>query len=368
MLNHGFLLRMGELKGFAKIARYLQHPLVLVGFVLFLFFSVHKALISSGIIPPVDQQAAGTIVYTLLRYGFVVAIVVIIFGFSLQFFKAYRERSSLDEIKGDTAQILKIVHSLEEEFRKQLGIKDTQIAFLQGQLGQVQKVEEPSPRARQLAAQIPADADPYALALKAIAERRFDDARKFLKEAQKTKEIELSRIYEASGQTETFAGHYTDALDWYQKALALGPDDPVLMDQTAVAFLNAGKYAEAEPLYKRSLAITEKALGPEHPNVANSLNNLAELYRAQGKYAEAEPLYKRSLAIREKALGPEHPNVANSLNNLAELYRAQGKYAEAEPLYKCSLAITEKALGPEHPVVALIRENLIRCQKEKNGE
>ena len=47
--------------------------------------------------------------------------------------------------------------------------------------------------------------------------------------------------------------------------------------------------------------------------------------------ADAEPLYKRALAIWEKALGPEHPHVAASLNNLAELYRAQGKHTEAEP-------------------------------------
>ena len=77
------------------------------------------------------------------------------------------------------------------------------------------------------------------------------------------------------------------------------------------------KYAEAEPLYKRSLAIREKALGPEHPDVAKSLDNLAQLYDSQRKYAEAEPLYKRSLAIREKALGPEHPDVAKSLDMLA---------------------------------------------------
>ena len=86
--------------------------------------------------------------------------------------------------------------------------------------------------------------------------------------------------------------------------------------------------------------------------MAASLNNLAEIYRKQGKYAQAEPLYKRSLAIMEKALGPEHPSVATSLNNLALLYQAQGKYAEAEPLYKRALAIVEKALGPEHPDVA----------------
>ncbi|CAN0516221.1 unnamed protein product [Laminaria digitata] len=72
----------------------------------------------------------------------------------------------------------------------------------------------------------------------------------------------------------------------------------------------------------------------------------------QGNYAEAGPLYKRSLAIYEKALGSEHPSVATSLNNLAGFLETQGNYAEAGRLYKRSLAITEKALGPEHPSVA----------------
>ena len=49
--------------------------------------------------------------------------------------------------------------------------------------------------------------------------------------------------------------------------------------------------------------------------MAGSLNNLAWLYAAQGRYAKAEPLYKRALAIVEKALGPDHPNVAKSLEN-----------------------------------------------------
>jgi len=76
------------------------------------------------------------------------------------------------------------------------------------------------------------------------------------------------------------------------------------------------------------------------------------MYVAQGQYALAEPLYKRSLTIWEKALGPDHPDVAASLNNLASLYKSQGQYAQAEPLYKRSLAILEKALGPDHPSVA----------------
>ena len=58
---------------------------------------------------------------------------------------------------------------------------------------------------------------------------------------------------------------------------------------------------------KRSLAIREKALGPDHPDVARSLNNLAELYDDQGRYADAEPLYKRSLAIRKRRSVPIIP-------------------------------------------------------------
>ena len=92
--------------------------------------------------------------------------------------------------------------------------------------------------------------------------------------------------------------------------------------------------------------------------MAISLNNLAALYSAQGKYAEAEPLYQRSLRIREKALGREHPDIALSLNNLATLYNNQGKYAEAEPLFQRSLAIHEKVFGPDHPFTVAVRSNL----------
>ena len=83
----------------------------------------------------------------------------------------------------------------------------------------------------------------------------------------------------------------------------------------------------------------EKALGSNHPDVAISLNNLAGLYETQGRYADAEPLYKRSLAIWEKALGPNHPNVATSLNNLALLYDSQGRYADALPIVQRIMAL-----------------------------
>ncbi len=107
-----------------------------------------------------------------------------------------------------------------------------------------------------------------------------------------------------------------------------------------------GRYQEALPFAEDAARLVEEEFGPDHPNTATLLNNLAAVYEAQARYADAEPLYKRALAINEKALGPEHTDLAADLNNLAELYRAQGRYAQAEPLHNRALAIWEKALGP----------------------
>jgi tetratricopeptide (TPR) repeat protein len=129
-----------------------------------------------------------------------------------------------------------------------------------------------------------------------------------------------------------------------------------------------GDYTGAQPAYERALAIRERALGPDHPDVATSLNNLAALYYAQGRYAAAEPLYQRALAIREEGLGPDHLDVAHSLDNLALLYRAQGRYAAAGPLYQRALTIMEQGLGPDHPDVALVRKGYSAFLQAKQHE
>ena len=88
--------------------------------------------------------------------------------------------------------------------------------------------------------------------------------------------------------------------------------------------------------------IWERALGRDHPDVATSLNNLAGLYCAQERYAEAEPRFKRSLAIREKALGRDHPSVATALENYAMLLEETGRADEAERLNTRAKAIRAK--------------------------
>lgn len=160
--------------------------------------------------------------------------------------------------------------------------------------------------------------------------------------------------------------HYERALELGNRALelaekALGPDHPdvaMVINHLASLYDDQEEYARAEPLYKRMLTIKEKALGPDHPEVAEVLESLALLYENQEHYAQAEPVYKRLLTIKEKAFGPDHPDVAAALDDLASLYDGQKQYAKAEPLYRRSLAITEKAVGPDHEDVAWSLDSL----------
>ncbi len=56
-------------------------------------------------------------------------------------------------------------------------------------------------------------------------------------------------------------------------------------------------------------------------------------------------------------MGAEHPDVAISLNNIADFFHDQGKYAEAEPLYRRALDICETQLGENHPITETLRRN-----------
>lgn len=78
--------------------------------------------------------------------------------------------------------------------------------------------------------------------------------------------------------------------------------------------------------------------------MAIGLNNLALLYAAQRQYTKAEPLYKHSLEIIEKALGSDHPQVITGLENMAILYRETGcREKAAKELEKRVAALQAKS-------------------------
>ena len=147
--------------------------------------------------------------------------------------------------------------------------------------------------------------------------------------------------------------------------LSVGPavgqqelDEAKTLNQKVRELYQAGKYSEALPMALRALEIRANALDPDHPDVAASLNNLAELHRAMGDYTKAEPLYQRALRIDEKVFGPDQPPVSLALSNLASMYHDIGQYTKAEPLYQRSLRIDEKFFGPYSAAVATDCNNL----------
>jgi tetratricopeptide (TPR) repeat protein len=171
---------------------------------------------------------------------------------------------------------------------------------------------------------------------------------------------------EAKAQELQAQGKYPQAEPFYRKALAvkeelLGPKHPdtaTTYFNLAVNLLTQGRALEADPLHRKALAVREEILGPRHPNTAESYNDLALTLQAQGLANEAEPLYRKALAIAEEVLGPRHRDTATCYETLAYNLDAQGRSNEAEPLCRKALALREETLGPKHPHTAMGYNNL----------
>lgn len=88
------------------------------------------------------------------------------------------------------------------------------------------------------------------------------------------------------------------------------------------------------------------------------------MYRIQGCYTKAEAFSIKALELDKRLLGDNHPHVALSLNNLAELYKSQGSYSQAEPLLQEALDIFERRLAVNHPHTITVRENLAILRAE----
>ncbi|QOZ72744.1 CHAT domain-containing tetratricopeptide repeat protein [Bradyrhizobium arachidis] len=169
------------------------------------------------------------------------------------------------------------------------------------------------------------------------------------------------------------AGKYSEALPLAQGMAARMESDngrelAAALNNLGQVYAGQGRDDLAEPLYKRAIALMEKALGLETPLVSAELTNLAALYQRQGRFAEAEPLFKRALAVSGKGLSREHPDVGRALNNLATLYVKQERQAEAEPLFQRALAIYQKVGGAEHPAVATVLNNIGQVDRDLNRD
>ncbi|HEV7669417.1 MAG TPA: tetratricopeptide repeat protein [Thermoanaerobaculia bacterium] len=208
--------------------------------------------------------------------------------------------------------------------------------------------------------------DPKDRGIAAYLVGQYFQAEEFLQSAADKKESDLVETLRYLGNAQYQQAKYKAAAASFRKANALRPDDTILLNWLGISLLEMADWTESEPLMRRAFAIDEKEYGPDHPNVAVRLTNLAQLLRATNRLGESEPLMRRALAIDEKSYGPDHPKVAIRLNNLAGLLQATNRLSEAEPLMRQALAIDEKSYGPDHPKVATRLNNLATLLQATN--
>jgi len=78
----------------------------------------------------------------------------------------------------------------------------------------------------------------------------------------------------------------------YGEAIQLSSGETArLLNQVGLFLMARAEYSQAKRMYERAIAITEAALGPNHPAVAIRINNLGEVLRAQGDLGGAKALY-----------------------------------------------------------------------------
>jgi tetratricopeptide (TPR) repeat protein len=100
-------------------------------------------------------------------------------------------------------------------------------------------------------------------------------------------------------------------------------------DEAGRDLMSQGRFGEAERQFAAAVAAAH-ALGADDPRLALALSHQAEALVAQTRFADAIPLFERALAIEEKILGPDHPEIAQVLEPFAASLRETGQTAAAE--------------------------------------
>ncbi len=141
---------------------------------------------------------------------------------------------------------------------------------------------------------------------------------------------------------------FQEALDLYRRAhgerhpeLALTLNDLAELERRHDA-------VRAERLLREAEALQRGLFDEPHPHLATTLNNLGLLFLETGRLDEAEKALDEALAMGRAVYPGGHPKLASSLVNHAQLRRAQGRYAEAEAGFREAAALQERLLGAGH--------------------
>jgi serine/threonine protein kinase len=135
----------------------------------------------------------------------------------------------------------------------------------------------------------------------------------------------LGGIYQREGEREAALRVQQEALALKERALGRDhPDVGISEGNLAVALMELGRNQEALEHVDRSLAILENGLGASHPELAIQLNNRGEILDALGRAREARSSFEKARIIWERELGLDNPDLAYALTGIGVSYLAEG--------------------------------------------
>jgi len=150
-------------------------------------------------------------------------------------------------------------------------------------------------------------------------------------------------------------GRFSDAERWATAATAvlkrLGGHELLqawLLNDLGCVYDLQGKKEAAVRALKEGLALKERALGREHPDIGVSEGNLGLSLKELGRHQEALLHVERGIALTKRGLGASHPDIATDLSNRGEILNALHRYREARESFEQATAIWEREFGVEN--------------------
>ncbi len=196
-------------------------------------------------------------------------------------------------------------------------------------------------------------------------------------EAQKlTETAEGAHVFANLGGIAEMQGETADAKKWLGRALeirerllgAAHPQVAETLNDLALANSMEGRVDTARGLYDRALGILDAA--DDQRNLPAVLNNLGKMEGQQGHLKEAEGILRRAVRESERVFGARHANTGAALGSLAEVLRMRRRYREAEDVLRRAEEIDGANFGAEHQRMArdLSLEGALAADRKKYGE
>jgi serine/threonine-protein kinase len=178
-------------------------------------------------------------------------------------------------------------------------------------------------------------------------------------ETQATLALTIGRAYRSLGL-------YDSAVPLLERALELrrqrfGEETREVaesLDELSNLYLRRDELAKAEAATRRALAIHRALGGEKDPAIAESLNQMALILSEKADFTAAEPLFQEALRINRLHFGRDDKANVAILNNLASLQRQRGDLAAAESLYREAVSLARRVYGPAHPGTSRLLGNL----------